>query len=425
MRKNHNAASGHHPSARLKNISSWSAGAALATSFLALTLAAPASATPPIPTLTNNSLVFGGITNFPGIPNFSGGGGFTGQSVGVVVDPNTGNIYWADLLGDVWATIQKKGKPDVNLNPNVAAEFAVVPPTSASLPTTSNSTLVSSVIQGIPYLSELPVGSISFIQDLAIDTKTQNVFVPGYLVNQIFVINEATNDVIYTISIKNPWAVAVDETTGTLYVGVNPSFGSSPGSIAVIDEKNFTVKATIPVGKGPEYLAVDTKNHQLFVSDYTRDVTVIDTKTNTVKSAPQLVGLDAAGLAFDSKTDKLYVANYFQGAPNAPMGTVGSFYVVDAKTLAVTTIINAPVGCNPLKAVADSAHATVYALCYGQNFANGYLGFVIDEATDTVAGTFPTLPNALALALDSKSGLLFTGSNADQYGGVAIYQTNQ
>lgn len=425
MRQNQTAASGRRPFARLKSKASCAAGTGLAALLLGLTFTPPASATSPIPTLTNNSLVFGGITNFPGLANFSGGGGFTGQSVAVAVDPNTGNIYWADLLGDVWTTTQKNGKPDVNLNPNVASELAVVPPTSESLPATSNSTLVSSVIQGIPYLSLSPAGSIAFIQDLAIDTKTENVFVPAVLLNEIFVINEATNDVIYTIPVKTPWAVAVDETTGTLYVGVNTSFGSSPGSIAVIDEKNFEVKATIPVGKGPEYLAVDTKNHQLFVSDYTSAITVIDTKTNTIKSAPQLVGLDAAGLALDSATDELYVANYFQGAPNAPTGTVGSFYVIDAKTLAVKTIINAPVGCNPLKAIADSAHATVYALCYGQKFANGYLGFVIDEKTKTVAGTFPTLPNPLALALDSKSGLLFTSSNADQYGGVAIYQTNQ
>ncbi len=387
---------------------------ALATSLLAMALSAPASAkAPPIPTLTNTAIDMGlgagaGVYS-PVIGQYPT---FTGQSTGLVVDPNTGNIYYSNSLGDIHVVTPSTDAAtakDVTIDPDYAVVYAETP----------KSALVESVITPIA----TQCLNFGVINDIGIDTVTQNVFVPCGGSNVVFVVNEATNDIVATIPVaKNPWAALADETTGTLYVT------SSQGTnlVSVISEKTNTVTATIPVGANPEYLAIDSKNHQLFVSDYTSGVYVIDTKTNTVKSAPQLIGLDAAGLAFDSKTEKLYVANYFQGAPNAPAGTVGSFYVIDAKTLNVITIINAPVGCNPLKAVADSAHGTVYALCYGGKFGAGTIGVVIDEKTNTVAGTFNTLPNPESIALNPKTNQLLVGGNTGRnYGGVSIYNTNQ
>jgi len=387
---------------------------ALATSLLAMALSASAAAkAPPIPTLTNTAIDMGlGAGAGAYSPVIGQYPTFTGQSTGLVVDPNTGNIYYSNYLGDIHVVTPSTDAAtakDVTIDPDYAVVYAETP----------NSTLVESVITPIATQCQ----NFGVVNGLGIDTVTQNVFVPCGGENVVYVVNEATNNIVATIPVaKNPWAVLADETTGTLYVT------SSQGTnlVSVISEKTNTVTATIPVGKYLEYLALDKKNHQLFVSDYTSGVYVIDTKTNTVKSAPQLIGLDAAALAFDSKTEKLYVANYFQGAPNAPAGTVGSFYVIDAKTLNVITIINAPVGCNPLFDVADSAHGTVYALCYGQNFAAGKTGLVIDEKTDTVTGTFNTLPNPLTIALNPKTNQLLVGGNTGRnYGGISIYNTNQ
>jgi hypothetical protein len=75
-----------------------------------------------------------------------------------------------------------------------------------------------------------------------------------------------------------------------------------------------------------------------------------------------------------------------------------------------------------VKSVADSAHGTVYVLCYGVNFAAGTFGLVIDEKTETVTGTFNTLPNSLSIALNPKTNQLLVGGNTGHnYGGVYIY----
>ena len=47
---------------------------------------------------------------------------------------------------------------------------------------------------------------------------TQNVFVPCGGENLVYIINEATNNIVASIPVKTPWGVAADETTGTLYV---------------------------------------------------------------------------------------------------------------------------------------------------------------------------------------------------------------
>ena len=57
-------------------------------------------------------------------------------------------------------------------------------------------------------------------------------------------------------------------------------------------------------------------------------------------------------------------------------------------------------------------------------FANGTTALVIDEATDTVAGTFNVFSGPRSIAIDQKSGLLFVGGGApNDAASVAIYQT--
>ena len=377
---------------------------ALATSLAALSLAGPASAAkaPPIPTLTDTAVDMGRSNTYN--PTF------TGQANGVVYDPNTGKIYASDYHAVVYSfTNSDDIKQDVNIDPDLAVIYTVDP-------LSPKSTLIAEVVDS----NCTPPGVT--IESLAIDVSTQSVFEPCNYQNQVTVINELTNGPVAKISVPTPWTVLADN--GTLYVSsYASSIASGAGTIYVINEKTNIVTTTIPVGHYPDFMALDTKNKQLFVSNYSdASVSVINTKTNTVKTTIKLAG--AAGLAFDSKTEKLYVSDYF----NTPGSTVnwGSVYVIDAKTLNVVTNIPTPNGCDPYDSVADSAHGTVYVLCYGVNFANGFFGLVIDEATETVAGTFNTMPNPRALALDPINNRLFVAANVGQlFGGASFYNTNQ
>ena len=99
--------------------------------------------------------------------------------------------------------------------------------------------------------------------------------------------------------------------------------------------------------------------------------------------------------------------------------------VIDEKTEKVIAVIP-DTGFHPSKAVADSSTGTVYVLNRAKDpgFANGTTALVIDEATDTVAGTFNVFSGPRSIAIDQKSGLLFVGGGApNDAASVAIYQT--
>jgi YVTN family beta-propeller protein len=261
------------------------ASMALATALAASTLAGPASAekVPPIPTLINIAIDMGlGAGAGAYSPVIGQYPTFTGQSTGVVIDPNTGNIYYSNYLGDIHVVTPSNDAAtakDVTIDPDYAVVYAKQP----------NSSLVESVITSVASQCQ----NFGVVNDPGIDTVTQNVFVPCGGENLVYIINEATNNIVASIPVKTPWGVAADETTGTLYVAQS----SPTNTVSVISEKTNTVTATIPVGRYSEYLAVDSKNKQLFVSNYQdATVSVIDTKTNKVKTTIQL-GV-VAGLCF-------------------------------------------------------------------------------------------------------------------------------
>jgi len=80
---------------------------ALATALAASTLAGPASAekVPPIPTLTNIAIDMGlGAGAGAYSPVIGQYPTFTGQSTGVVIDPNAGNIYYRPFNCEVQQT---------------------------------------------------------------------------------------------------------------------------------------------------------------------------------------------------------------------------------------------------------------------------------------------------------------------------------
>ncbi|HEX6545323.1 MAG TPA: hypothetical protein VF023_03375, partial [Bryobacteraceae bacterium] len=80
------------------------------------------------------------------------------------------------------------------------------------------------------------------------------------------------------------------------------------GSVTVIDGSRETVTATIPVGKLPQAIAIDTKRHRIFVTG-THDhyVTVIDGVRDTVSKALRVEGNPYA-LAVDEATGNVYSA---------------------------------------------------------------------------------------------------------------------
>jgi YVTN family beta-propeller protein len=105
---------------------------------------------------------------------------------------------------------------------------------------------------------------------------------------------------------SDPYGVAVDETTNTIYA---TNAGSGSNSVSVIDGYSNTVAATVAVGTAPYAVAVNEITGNAYVANFLSDnVSVINGSNNTVATTVA-VGSVPYGVAVDETTDTVYAAN--------------------------------------------------------------------------------------------------------------------
>jgi len=179
----------------------------------------------------------------------------------------------------------------------------------------------------------IPVGYNPFA--LAVNSRTNTVYVLNYgptasASTSVTVISGATNTVTTTISglPAAASAIAVNPTTNRIYVtGGAGSTAAAPGSLSVINGATNTV-SILGVGYNPEGVAVNTATNQVYVTNAGSStggpsLTVINGRTNAVVTNPTTPSSAApAGLAVDSSANRVYVASslgllVFNGATNA------------------------------------------------------------------------------------------------------------
>ncbi|MEU9163701.1 YncE family protein [Streptomyces sp. NPDC048424] len=150
---------------------------------------------------------------------------------------------------------------------------------------------------------------------VAVDPASHRVYVTQPDFNRVSVIDPATKEVITTIPVRQqPAGIAVDPQRHRVYVA-NSGFktvsaidiaagGTAAGGIADID-----------VGAGPECVAVDSRG-DVYVTHPDGLVRLIDAGTDSV-TARIAVGSQPAGLAFESHSNRVYVANSGDGTVSA------------------------------------------------------------------------------------------------------------
>jgi YVTN family beta-propeller protein len=100
------------------------------------------------------------------------------------------------------------------------------------------------------FITRIQLGDVGPVQAVAVDAATHAVFVAdrysgsaGGPVGSLSVINGKTSSVISTVSIGgNPWGVAVDPTTGRVYVAID----TEPGAVAVVDFRQYPIVGGTP-----------------------------------------------------------------------------------------------------------------------------------------------------------------------------------
>jgi YVTN family beta-propeller protein len=173
----------------------------------------------------------------------------------------------------------------------------------------------------------------------------------------------------------NPDAIAVDPATQTVYVAnapspecVDPSCENTVSVIAMNgpgpDPTGGTTIASIPVGVNPDAVAVDPTTDTVYVANQaTNSVSVINGSTDTVTNTIQGLASPVA-IAVDPSTHNVYVAG------------AGSVWVINGSNV-INTINDLQ---NPVAVAVDPTTATAYVA----NQANGTVSVI--DGTNPVGG---------------------------------------
>ena len=197
----------------------------------------------------------------------------------------------------------------VSLGDNLPQDMAVDPSThtlyaaGASGMSTNGSSL-DSVVDDYHRSLSLTLPISGFVKRVAVDSSTHKVYAAGG--QNLWEIDATPTKVASFTDPTGTSAVAVNPATHKVYV-TNDS--TTAGVLSVVDDSTNLVTATVPVGKSPDGVAVDTSTNVIYVSNrLDNTVSIIDGTTNTV-IATVPAGLSPAAIAVDSATHTAYVIN--------------------------------------------------------------------------------------------------------------------
>jgi DNA-binding beta-propeller fold protein YncE len=172
---------------------------------------------------------------------------------------------------------------------------------------------------------------------IAVSAKTDTLYAADQGGDTVAVINGATCDgadhsgcghIAATVTVgQNPFAVAIDDATNSVYVSNNDDGGFAPGTLSVID--SATCNGTdiagcsgdvphVDIGRAPAVVVVDTVTDTVYVADSGSDgVAVVDGATCNADvtsgcgtPAPeQAVGARPHGLGVNQATNTVYSLN--------------------------------------------------------------------------------------------------------------------
>jgi YVTN family beta-propeller protein len=220
---------------------------------------------------------------------------------------------------------------------------------------------------------------------LAIDRKTNKIYVANAGSGSISVIGGASDDVVATIPGEaHPYAIAVNDIAGT--VDVTNTYSNAVTAIDVHTDTAHSLK----VG-GADGIAIDSRTNTIFLTHYEDpNLRLVDGATGAVRKIS--VGPHIWGMVFDEDSGSLYLAH---------TGTA-EIVSVNEKTLAVRTI---PVGQIPCALAVNQATHRLYAVNYGDETLS-----VIDLRSQRAIATLPVGRHPQAVAVDQVRNVIYVAN---------------
>jgi DNA-binding beta-propeller fold protein YncE len=196
----------------------------------------------------------------------------------------------------------------------------------------------------------------------------------------------------------NPGNVAVDETTGRVFVVDSGATFMSPASVSMLDATDGRLLRTISVGQGAGAIVVDQQTSRAFVN--TRNgLRVLDARTGRVVGT---LPVEGSTMAVDERANRVFAVSYGSG-------TVA---ILDARTGRVLhTVPQAiPVGDHAIGVSIDAQDGHVVVIAAN---ADGGSVSILDGRTGAPQRVLVMGSEPAAVAMDTRTGHAFVAYAGD------------
>ncbi len=244
----------------------------------------------------------------------------------------------------------------------------------------------------LPPSSYRTIGTIPIAGSGAVNLSNDAI----YLVDggsNVTVVNGSTDRIDYNISAGNTAEyLAWDSENSDLYVS-----DLNAKSVTVVNVASRAMIATIPVGTFPEGLALDAANGNVYVpNQWSRNLTIINCSTNRPIGSIVLGQPNPFYVAIDSRNGNLYIAD--EGSNNVSVVNLSLGRVVQ----------NISVGGAPRSLLFDSANGYLYVSDFGGDEVSVIDGFSNRVLANITVGSGPGIAS-----LDEANELFVPNYNSD------------
>ncbi|MCI4356060.1 MAG: YncE family protein [Thermoplasmata archaeon] len=253
----------------------------------------------------------------------------------------------------------------------------------------------------LTYLREIPLGTSPATLGYANWTKTLFAIGSG---DQLSLIDGRTDVTrVADVPLRTSYfGAAYDSTTGLVYTATNNPLNDckSPGFVTLINPApTASVIGRVQVGDGPQQVAVDSTNGQVFVTDLcSNSVAIINAATHAVRNLSIPVGSGPEGIVSDPTNGLVYVSDVYDN----------SLWTINASTLTSNRLLTLPNYSQPSALAYDAKDGRIFVAEYGS--AN--VSVLNSSSNMLLSTTIPVGSNPQALAYDSVNGLLYVACSA-------------
>ena len=269
------------------------------------------------------------------------------------------------------------------------------------------------------FITDIKITNIGQIKDMpnpqgiAVDTKTNIVYVVFSSTNSLFVINGSDNSISSIRTSNNPEAIAINMKTNLTYIA-----NTGANRIDIINNTNFNRLSAIGTGNfsglsvgNPTGIAVNPVTNMIYVTKPSSDIlSIVNASTNTVSKTLR-AGSHPTGVAINSNTDMIYIVEYDSDKVLAIHGSISTKNFSQRE-------FGFKVGNHPISIDVNPFLNQIYL---GHQSPPNIGVSIVDTTTDTVTDTISIENDASIVDFDPSTNLLYVVNEGGTNSTITLY----